>query len=645
MCGIAGLVRWGGLDTDDPARLDRMTDALVHRGPDGRDTWVDAEAGVGLGHRRLAIVELTDNGKQPMASADGRWVMTYNGEVYNHMAIRDELAAVGITPAWRGHSDTETMVEAVAHWGVAASVEKFVGMFAIALWDRAERQLYLIRDRVGIKPLFWGIWSGGLAFGSELKALRPVPDIDTALDPAALAAYLRLGYVPAPMSILTGVRKQRPGTILRFAARAVAPVESTYWSMAQVAAHGRADPFAGDFDAAVAELDEVLGDAVALRTMADVPLGAFLSGGIDSSTVVAQLVKRAGGRVRTFSIGFDEDAYDESVHAAAVARHLGTDHTELRVLPTDALKVIPELPRMYDEPFADSSQIPTHLVCKLAREAVTVALSGDGGDELFAGYTRYFVADRTWRWLKRVPVPIRRAAANAVRGIRPDRWDGLLGLVGQPAGMTGDRMHKAAGVLHMTDLQQVYGRFVSQMDDPASLLKDKRPIPGLQLKMADAADVTDPVSAMRFVDTLTYLPDDILTKVDRASMAVALEARVPLLDHRVLEFAWRLPPEMLIRGGMMKAPLRAVLAKDVPPSLTERPKQGFGVPIEHWLRTELRDWAGDLLSHDRLVSQGLLDADAVRRLWAEHVEGQHNHQAGLWVLLMLQSWLDAWTAQ
>ncbi|ALK08404.1 asparagine synthase (glutamine-hydrolyzing) [Blastochloris viridis] len=634
MCGIAGLIdpRLAGNAPALARSATAMADAIVHRGPDDGGCWVDAGAGAALSHRRLAIVDLTAAGAQPMVSTDGRWVVSYNGEIYNAGDLRRHPALNGVD--WRGHSDTEAIIESVARRSLDATVADLNGMFALALWDRRERRLHLVRDRLGIKPLFFAASGTRLAFGSELKALRALDGTPRTIDPRAVASFLRFGYVPAPHAIFHGVEKLLPGEIVSFAADG-GITRRRYWRLDEVAAAGRADPLeVGDAEA-VELLAALLGDAVGRQMMADVPLGAFLSGGIDSSTVAALMVAAAKGPVRTFSIGFPDFGFDEAVHAAAVARHLGTRHTELVVTAADALAVVPRLAEMYDEPFADSSQIPTHLVAKLTRGHVTVALSGDGGDELFAGYNRHLLAARDWPRLAHIPAPLRRAAARAL-GAMPaaaiDRAARALPRRLVPA-QPGEKLTKLASVLAL-DPAALYQRLVSQVPDPTRHLGAAEYPPGLGEPPAGL----DLLDAMRFSDTETYLPDDILQKVDRASMAVALEARPPLLDHRVVEFAWRLPRRFLVRGGETKWILRRVLDRFVPPALIDRPKMGFAIPLADWLRGPLRDWAGDLLDAD----SGVLDPAPARALWREHLGGSRNHASQLWTLIMFEAWRRRW---
>jgi asparagine synthase (glutamine-hydrolysing) len=640
MCGIVGL--W------DPARrggdlahcVRAMTDVMVHRGPDSSGYWHDNETGIGLGHRRLSIVDLSDAGHQPMLSADGRWVITYNGEIYNAEDLRPELEALGAR--FRGHSDTEVMIEAFARWGVEATLPRLIGMFAFAVWDMQERRLYLVRDRLGIKPLYWGWFGRLLLFGSELKALRAHDGWTPEIDRDSVASFMRHNYVPGPWTVYRNVSKLPPGSVAIFQPGRE-PEIKRYWSLEDVVDTGIASRSTMDETEATDALESLLGDAVRRRMVADVPLGAFLSGGIDSSTVVALMQANASRPVRSFSIGFHEQGYDEAQHAKAVAAHLGTDHTELYVAPEHARDVIPGLADMFDEPFADASQIPTYLVSEMTRRHVTVALSGDGGDELFAGYVRYFQAMRLFPVLERAPAAMRAGLAAMIRMLPPAAWSNLFQML--PARcrppQSGDRMHKLAGILQESPASY-YRYLVSHWPAPDTLVPGAREHRGLLWDRDVEARVPDPVERMQYLDTATYLPDDILTKVDRASMAVSLEARVPLIDHRVVAFAWTLPPSLKVRDGTGKWLLRRVLARHVPDKLVDRPKMGFGVPIDAWLRGPLRDWAEGLLSERRLAAEGFLDPTMVREKWAQHLGGRVNHQYLLWDVLMFQAWKERW---
>jgi asparagine synthase (glutamine-hydrolysing) len=636
MCGIAGLLdRRRRLSPDALTRTVRaMTDAIAHRGPDGDGIWTDAEAGIAFGHRRLAIIDLSPLGAQPMESADGRFVITYNGEIYNFAELRADLVASGVR--FRGGSDTEVVLEGFVRWGIEATIARCVGMFAVALWDRRTRTLRLIRDRLGVKPLYFAHYDTRLLFGSELKALRAVDEWQPTLDRDALSGYARHGYVGAPHTIYKQAKKLPPGHILEWAEGAE-PSIVPYWSARDEARRGRAQwgkPL--DETATLDRLEALLKDAVAKRMVSDVPLGAFLSGGIDSSLVVALMQAQSARPVKTFTIGFGEAGYDEAAHAKAVAAHLGTEHTELYVEPRHALEIVPKLADMYDEPFADSSQIPTFLVSEMTRAHVTVALSGDGGDELFAGYNRYVWAETLWSWISRVPGPLRHAAAAAAECVP----GGLARLL--PVVRPREKLAKLAEILRLDGIDAVYRRLVSQWPDPAALVRGGREPHGPLFDAGLARDFPEPVARMQLIDTLTYLPDDILAKVDRATMAVGLEGREPLLDHRLLEFAWTLPPSVKLRDGEGKWPLRRVLERYVPSALFERPKMGFGVPIDSWLRGPLRDWAEDLLDEKSLAADGLFDPAPVRAAWAAHMSGAREMHYPLWTILMFQAWKRRW---
>jgi asparagine synthase (glutamine-hydrolysing) len=648
MCGIVGILQPSPLPHATRETLLAMTERLRHRGPDDGDVWLHEEAGIGLGHRRLSIVDLSAAGHQPMHSACGRYVVTYNGEIYNFRSLREQLAGVG--QKFRGHSDTEVLLAAVSQWGLKKALVAFNGMFAFALWDREARTLHLCRDRIGEKPLYYGWMGKTFLFASELKALLAHPACKKEVDRNALALYLRHNYVPTPYSIYKGIWKLEAGMMLTIGAgsmetQASAPAPVAYWSAREAAEQGLRDVFTGSESEVAVHLDTLLRDAVGLRMVADVPLGAFLSGGIDSSTVVALMQTLSEQPVHTFTIGFHEGVYDEARYAGAIAKHLGTDHTELYVTSTQAQGVIPRLPSLYDEPFSDSSQIPTFLVSELARKHVTVALSGDGGDELFGGYTRYFWAQGVWEGISWMPRAIRRGAAWALTSASADTWSrGLNAVQGiLPRALRvqhpGDKLHKVAELLSVDDSGALYQDLVSHWNAPGSVVRGASEPVTILTDRSRWARVEDFRQQMMFLDTLTYLPDDILVKVDRASMGVGLEARVPLLDHRVLEFAWRVPLSMKIRGRQGKQVLRRVLEKYVPLELVDRPKMGFGVPIDSWLRGPLRDWAEDLLDEKRLEKDGFFTVAPIRQKWTEHLSGRRNWQYHLWDVLMFQAWL------
>lgn len=654
MCGLAGFFSPQGFHQAEAAAVvTRMRDSLAHRGPDDAGSWLEGGAGIALAHRRLSILDLSPAGHQPMQSISGRFVLVFNGEVYNHLDIRRKLEKAGQGPTgWRGHSDTETLLAAIEQWGLEQTLRQCVGMFALALWDRQERALSLARDRMGEKPLFYG-WQGDvLLFGSELKALRAHPKFRSEIDRNALPAYLRHGYIPAPWSIWRGIRKLTPGCVVRFGGGdlGMLPEPKPYWSLADAVAVGKADPFRGSDKDAIDELERQLRGAVAGQMVADVPLGAFLSGGIDSSTVVALMQAQSSRPVKTFTIGFSEADYNEAEHARAVAKHLGTEHTELYVDAAQARAVIPNLQSMYDEPFGDSSAIPTHLVSHLARQHVAVSLSGDGGDELFGGYGRYFnhKGERIWRASRSLPAPLRALAVSLVRSGVFSLADDALHVLGRPLRRPNRRSLSAktdliAALAGCPTQDDYYRVMMSQWQSPPVLHQSEASDSRSSAQLLHLP--TNLVERMMITDSLTYLPDDILAKVDRAAMAVSLETRVPMLDHRVLELVWRLPYEMKVRDGQKKWLLRQVLYRHVPRTIIDRPKMGFGVPIGEWLRGPLRNWAEDLLNESKLTSQGLFDPKPIRARWQQHVEGRQNWRDSLWLVLMFQAWLKTAEAE
>jgi asparagine synthase (glutamine-hydrolysing) len=622
-----------------------MAHSLQHRGPDDFGAWVDAASGIALGHRRLSILDLSPLGHQPMLSASGRYALSFNGEIYNFRALRGKLEALGHT--FRGHSDTEVMLACFSRWGVHQAVKLFTGMFAFALWDREARLLHLARDRFGEKPLYYGWMGRTLLFASELKALRAHPDFKGDIDRDALSLYFRYGYIPAPYSIYRGISKILPGTVLTLAPETGSPPTVTpYWSLRAVAEQGNANPFTGTESEAVARLDELLRDAVKLQMEADVPLGAFLSGGVDSSTIVALMQAQSAEPVRTFSIGFHEAAYDEAPYAKAVAKHLGTAHTELYVTPEEAMAVIPRIPTLYDEPFADPSQIPTFLVAQLARRDVTVSLSGDAGDELFAGYNVYFWGLRVWSHIGRIPRPLRALSARGLTMLSPASWDFLFRTIEPilPQRLRkrnlGSKFKAIADLLPAENAEALYRTILTHWEAPTSLVIGGSEPPTPLTDRTQRGNLSGLLECMMYTDAMMYLPDDILVKVDRAGMGVSLETRMPLLDHRVAEFAWQLPDSMKIRDGRGKWILRQVLSRYIPPALIDRPKMGFGVPIDAWLRGPLKEWAESLLDEKRLKHQGLLNPDPIRGLWGEHLSGKHDWNIPLWDALMFQAWLE-----
>lgn len=649
MCGLAGYLGHS-VEVEGSELLTKMGSVLVHRGPDDEGNWHDLDGGIGLTHRRLSIVDLSPAGHQPMVSASGRYVVAFNGEIYNHVSLRRHLEGPASLHVWRGHSDTETLLAAIEKWGVEESLRRCVGMFALALWDRSNRCLHLIRDRMGEKPLYYGWVGTTLIFGSELKALRAHPAWQGEIDRDVLTLFFRHNYIPAPYSIYKNVWKLLPGTCISISLADIEkhclPPPKPYWSVAHQAEQGRIASFAGTDADALAELERLSTDAITLQQLADVPLGAFLSGGVDSSAIVALMQAQSSRPVRSFTIGFSEADYNEAEYAVAVARHLGTEHTELYVAPGEVLAVIPKLPMIYDEPFSDSSQIPTFLVSQMARRHVTVSLSGDGGDELFGGYNRYFLGADLRRQMHRLPIRLRKAMAAGVRGLPPSVLDALLRPLGRlipefNVNQPSDKAYKAMDVLALDRDTDMYRHLVSHWNDPANLVIGGVEPPTVLDSLLGRRTAEESFEQwMMTTDMQTYLPDDILTKVDRAAMAVSLETRVPFLDHRLVEFSLSLPLHMKIRDRQGKWLLRQMLYKHVPKALIERPKMGFGVPIGSWLRGPLREWAEELLNEARLTREGFLHPDPIRQKWNEHLSGARNWQYYLWDVLMFQAWLE-----
>jgi asparagine synthase (glutamine-hydrolysing) len=656
MCGFTGFVTMNANSLANAEALATdMADTIQHRGPNDSGVWVDVDSGVAIAHRRLSILDLSPAGHQPMISAMGRYVIAFNGEIYNHLQIRHELEMCQIPLAlneqgggnvnWRGHSDTETLLAGFEAWGIEATLKKTVGMFAIALWDRKEKMLTLARDRMGEKPLYYGFQNNTFLFGSELKALRAHPDFLGEIDRDVLCLYLRHGYIPAPYSIYKGIQKLLPGTYLNMRlvddTSSQAPIPKTFWCLADAVDQAGAASFNGDDAEAIRALDIQLRQSIDLQMAADVPLGAFLSGGVDSSAVVALMQAQSIRSVKTFSIGFDDVGYNEAKYAKAVAQHLGTDHTELYISSAEAMGVIPLLGKMYDEPFADSSQIPTFLVSQMAKKHVKVSLSGDAGDELFGGYNRYLLAD-TWQKIEHVPFALRQMTGHLIETLSPSAWDAIFQQLTRiktfPSNM-GEKLQRLAKRLEKVDgTQKLYYSLVSEIDSPEEVvLGANEPLTWLT-QHGMRMSFQDPKQQMMFLDAMTYLPDDILVKVDRAAMANSLETRVPFLDHRVVELAWRLPMSMKVRNGKTKWILKQVLYQYVPEKLIERPKAGFAIPLGDWLRGPLREWAESLLSEQRLHREGFFNTNFVRELWHAHLTGKGNHQSLLWSLLMFQTW-------
>jgi asparagine synthase (glutamine-hydrolysing) len=637
-----------------------MIEALHHRGPDASGIWIDSHFAIGLGHTRLSILDLSEEGKQPMVSESGRYVVTFNGEVYNFGDLRSELEQRG--HSFRGHSDTEVMLAAFDEWGIEKSVNRFGGMFAFAVWDRLERNLTVARDRLGKKPLYYGWLGKSFVFSSELKSLQGHPHFTRQINRSVLALYLRFNYVPAPYCIYKDLYKLPAGCLLTIPLNKAAgtfdfspfPDDQNenkpfrYWSAREVAQNGCEYPYPGTESDAISDLNHLLLDAVRSRMVADVPLGAFLSGGVDSSLIVALMQAQSPRPVKTFTIGFNEQEFDEAQYAKGVARHLHTDHTELYVTPSQAMTVIPRLPELYDEPFSDSSQIPTFLLAQLARQDVTVSLSGDGGDELFGGYNRYFVCRSICRALFSFPSAVRNGLTSGIGMLSPARWDAFLGKMMPFMPMRlrfahpGDKLTKLGELLSASDREGIYYGLVSHWKDPNAVVLDSLPLPTPLSDRNARANVPTIIEQMMYMDLVTYLPDDILVKVDRASMAVSLECRCPLLDHRVVELAWRLPTSFKIRDGQGKWVLRQVLNRYVPRQLIERPKIGFGIPIHSWLRGPLREWAECLLDEKRLRDEGFFDPAPIRKKWSEHLDGQRDWHYYLWDILMFQAWKARW---
>jgi asparagine synthase (glutamine-hydrolysing) len=656
MCGITGFIQSGDFTLDAAKAIaTKMADAIAHRGPDDAGVWLDDRAGLALAHQRLSIVDLSPAGHQPMMSAAGKYVIVFNGEIYNHQELRLELEKLSKVNAsvndgvfeihWRGHSDTETLLAAFEVWGIEATLKKTVGMFAIALWDRVLNVLTLARDRMGEKPLYYGFQNKTFMFGSELKALKAHPDFLSEIDRDVLCLYLRHCYIPAPFSIYKGIHKLLPGTYVQLNLHSDVELPrltpKAYWSMEDVAKMGSAYPFQGSDAEAISALDKQLRESIGVQMLADVPLGAFLSGGVDSSAIVALMQSQSKRPVKTFSIGFEEVGFNEAGYAKDVAMHLGTDHTELYVSSAEAIEVIPLLGKMYDEPFADSSQIPTYLVSKMAKQHVKVSLSGDAGDELFCGYNRYALADN-WGAIVKIPLWFRKIARQSINLIQPETWDTFFQKISKFKKMPdhmGDKLKKLAKIITCKTIQEAYRRLVSEIDNPESIVIGATEPESWLTKIGMKMIFNDSKQRMMFMDAMTYLPDDILVKVDRAAMANSLETRVPFLDHRVVELAWRLPMNMKMRDGKTKWILRQVLYKYVPQVLIERPKQGFSIPLNEWLRGPLRHWVESLLNEKRLRSEGYFNVSLVRKIWLAHLSGKRNNQRLLWSILMYQAWL------
>lgn len=653
MCGFAGFLNrsFAAGQQEAFSILGRMTNKIIHRGPDDAGLWFESVDGaaVGLAHRRLSILELSPAGAQPMTCQSGRYVLVFNGEIYNHLDLRHELQAANKAPVWRGHSDTETLLAGFLSWGVEATLKRAIGMFAIALWDRQEQCLTLARDRMGEKPLYYG-WqqSGGsksFLFGSDLAALKAHPDFNAGVDRNALALYMRHKAIGDSHSIYQNVYKLQPGCILTLPAKCYEPTIKAYWSLPYIAEQGVLLPFMGSDNDAVDALEALLKDAVKKQMLSDVPLGAFLSGGIDSSTIVALMQSQSNQPVKTFTIGFDEEGYNEAVHAKAVAKHLGTEHTELYISAQQALDVIPKLPTLYSEPLADPSQIPTFLVSQLARQQVAVSLSGDAGDELFGGYTRYFTAQNYWNKRDKIPSPLRKIIASLIRTVPEHGWNSLISPIQSLSrgqfryADIGNKLYKGADLLAAKQIEDLYLSMLSVWQPDQVVLGAHEPETYLRGNTLPLTGLNN-TQRLMVLDAIGYLPNEVLVKVDRAAMGVSLETRAPMLDHRVVEFAWQLPQQMKMRGNIGKWALREVLYRHVPKELVERPKMGFGVPVGSWIRGPLRDWAEHLLDESKLRQQGFLNYVPIRKKWAEHLSCSRDWSSHIWTVLMFQAWLD-----
>jgi len=655
MCGITGI--FGNLRKEEfDSSIHEMSATLNHRGPDDAGTWINEENGVAFGHQRLSIIDLSSAGHQPMVSQCGRFTTVFNGEIYNHLQLRDKLNTSANKQSWKGHSDTETLVTAFSQWGIEKTLQQLVGMFAIAVWDFKEKRLFLIRDRFGEKPLYYG-WSNGVfLFGSELKALQKYKRFSNQIDRGALSLYMKYMYVPTPYSIFRDIYKLEPGCILQIDKGTKPPTLplfapfrdqginiAQWYSISNMAQAGQKNLITDQNDA-VDLIEKTLLESVRSQLISDVPLGAFLSGGIDSSVITALMQKVCKDPVKTFTIGFEESSFNEAIYAKEVSRHLGTEHHELYVTSSDAFKVIPHLPTLYDEPFADSSQIPTYLVSKLARESVTVSLSGDAGDELFGGYNRYLWGSRVWNKVRWMPLIVRQTLGVAINKISVNTWDSIGNSLPNSSrvSLMGDKAHRMAHRLkNVKSLDDVYHSLVTEGYKEDGLVVNDKAALITKLDNNDiVSGIVDSEHRMMLLDSLTYLPDDILTKVDRAAMGVSLETRIPFLDYRVAELAWRLPLDTKINNGETKWPIRQVLYKYVPKVLIERTKAGFAIPVGQWIRGPLREWAADLLNEERIRREGYFNPELVQQLWQQHLSGKYDWTPRLWAILMFQAWLD-----
>lgn len=639
MCGFSGVLSNNDWSNIAEQLLSAMGDSIRHRGPNDKGIWFDEKAGIGFAHRRLSVVDLSAAGHQPMASPNGRYVIAFNGEIYNHLKLRSQLENI----SWRGHSDTETLLAGFDAWGIEKTIVHTTGMFAFAVWDKQNQTVTLGRDRAGEKPLYYG-WQGkSFLFGSELKALKLHPEFRKELNPEALSLLLRHNYIPAPHSVYKEIYKLQPGSLLQISLKNPEPKIKSYWSATQVAMDKMSAPFKGTNSEAVDELERIAKESIAQQMIADVPLGAFLSGGIDSSTVVALMQAQSTQAVRTFTIGFHEQQYNEAQHAKEVAQHLGTEHTEMYVTTNDALEVIPKLPTLYDEPFADSSQIPTYLIAQLAQQNVSVALTGDGGDELFCGYSRYPLAEKIWGNIDKVPMPIRLLASKIIKGIPANAWSGLAAMIPRMNKTLGVKMHKGAELLSCSSVEMAYNSFIAHQNRSQNLFSAEftQQKMGLEDKLFTGSSLTD-IDRMMLMDFISYLPDDILVKVDRAAMGVSLETRVPFLDHRFIEFAWSIPLAMKRYQGGNKWLLRQLAHRYVPSELIERPKMGFAIPVHSWLTGPLKKWSEELLDESLLSNAGIFNPHEIKKIWKNYQRGQSNPSPLVWSILMFQSW---WAAQ
>jgi len=640
MCGIVGYISSSVLTERAAVILNKMASSIEHRGPDSAGIWHNDEIGIGLGHRRLSIIDLSDAGHQPMHSDNSRYIIVFNGEIYNHLNLRDKLSKEGNGQRWKGHSDTETILACIQAWGIKETLIAVTGMFALGIWDNKEQILTLARDRVGEKPLYYSVENKSIVFASELKAIKAYPGRNMTINQSALRLYMKHGYITSPHSIYNNTYKLQPGTYITVSISNFEISKEVYWSGLDTAKHGIHNPFTGSKESCVDQLEQTLTKAVVSQMMSDVPLGAFLSGGVDSTTVVALMQANSTKPINTFSIGFKEDIYNEAIYAKEVADHIGTNHTELYVDSNTCLSVIDQLPKLYDEPFADSSQIPTYLVSELARKHVTVSLSGDGGDELFAGYNRYTLTHQFWNKLQLLPLPLRRIAQKIIRRYSPEKWNKLANFLKFTKWTNfGEKLHKSSNVLLSKSTTDLYENLITLWHND-NVLMNSQPDVSMIKSLLPELDGISSIEQMMIIDLLTYLPDDILCKVDRAGMGVSLETRMPFLDKKVIELAWRLPMAYKIRGNSSKWALREVLYRHVPKEMINRPKMGFGVPIDSWLRTSLRDWCESLLNEKRIKNDGHLNAKLIAVMWKEHLSGERNWHHQLWAVLMFNQWLD-----